>query len=173
MLIQNSVPHTRKLLPCLLTDKLFTVVRNYFIKFQSIKYFLIRHFPGTFALQYIRHLCHIYTHILYLLYILLCVYIDIYIIHKLIFYMFLYLVSLIFNIYYISIISTYIERYNNTLYHPKEITSSYSQNLVYLLSVIHVTLNIKEKLQWLPSFSRSKKPFLRYTNNNCLRNDNA
>ena len=65
--------------------------------------------------------------------------------------MLLYLISLIFNIYYltydISIISTYIERYNNKLYHPKEITSSYSQNLVYLLSVIHVTLNIKEKLQ--------------------------
>ena len=69
-----------------------------------------------------------------------------YIIHKLIFYMFLYLVSLIFNIYYISIISTYIERYNNTLYHPKEITASYSQNLVYLLSAVHLTSNIKEKL---------------------------
>ena len=36
--------------------------------------------------------------------------------------------------YYISVISTYIERYNNTVYHSGEITSSYSQNLVYLLS---------------------------------------
>ena len=47
-------------------------------------------------------------------------------------------ISLILNIYYliyyISIISTYTERYNNTVYHSGEITSSYSQNLVYLVS---------------------------------------
>ena len=47
-------------------------------------------------------------------------------------------ISLILNIYYliyyISIISTYTERYNNTVCHSGEITSSYSQNLVYLVS---------------------------------------
>ena len=51
--------------------------------------------------------------------------------------MLLHLISLILNICYlrsyISIISTYIERYN-TVYHSQEITWSYSQNLAYLLS---------------------------------------
>ena len=48
---------------------------------------------------------------------------------------------MLFNIYYltyyVSIISTYIMslyRYNDTVYHSGQITSSYSQNLVYLLS---------------------------------------
>ena len=48
---------------------------------------------------------------------------------------FIYLIlNRYYLIYYISIISTYTERYNNTVYHSGEITSSYSQNLAYLVS---------------------------------------
>ena len=73
---------------------------------------------------------------------------------------------MLFNIYYltyyVSIISTYIMslyRYNDTVYHSGQITLSYSQNLVYLLSGNRCNIKHQGKTSLTTFFTWVKETF--------------